>query len=67
MIALLNYSSETKFPSFQGEDKFTFVEDVKNPHSVTILIKGQQLLKKCEMSNKIIHLCKHLYKQHWLH
>lgn len=23
-----------------GEDKFTFVEDVKNPHSVTILIKG---------------------------
>ncbi len=24
----------------QGEDKFTFVEDVKNPRSVTILIKG---------------------------
>lgn len=23
-----------------GEDKFTFVEDVKNPYSVTILIKG---------------------------
>ncbi|GIY35384.1 t-complex protein 1 subunit zeta [Caerostris extrusa] len=23
-----------------GEDKFTFVEDLKNPHSVTILIKG---------------------------
>ena len=23
-----------------GEDKFTFVEDVKNPHSCTILIKG---------------------------
>lgn len=23
-----------------GEDKFTFVEDVKDPHSVTILIKG---------------------------
>lgn len=25
---------------FQGESKYTFVEDVKNPHSVTILIKG---------------------------
>ena len=23
-----------------GEDKYTFVEDVKDPHSVTILIKG---------------------------
>ena len=23
-----------------GEDKFTFVEDTKNPSSVTILIKG---------------------------
>mmetsp|Transcript_9105 Transcript_9105/g.13637 ORF Transcript_9105/g.13637 Transcript_9105/m.13637 type:complete len:546 (+) Transcript_9105:77-1714(+) len=23
-----------------GEDKYTFVDDVKNPHSVTILIKG---------------------------
>lgn len=25
---------------FQGETKYTFVEDLKNPHSVTILIKG---------------------------
>ncbi len=25
-----------------GEDKFTFVEDVKDPHSVTILIKGEK-------------------------
>ena len=24
-----------------GEDKYTFIEDVKDPHSVTILIKGQ--------------------------
>ena len=24
----------------QGEEKFTFVEDVKDPESVTILIKG---------------------------
>lgn len=23
-----------------GEEKYTFVEDVKNPHSCTILIKG---------------------------
>lgn len=23
-----------------GEDKYTFVEDVKHPHSCTILIKG---------------------------
>ena len=23
-----------------GEDKYTFIEDVKDPHSVTILIKG---------------------------
>jgi len=23
-----------------GESKYTFVEDVKDPHSVTILIKG---------------------------
>lgn len=31
----------TKYNSlFKGEDKFTFVEDLKNPHSVTILIKG---------------------------
>ena len=25
---------------FQGEDKYTFIEDVDNPESVTILIKG---------------------------
>ena len=25
---------------FQGENKYTFVEDCKNPLSVTILIKG---------------------------
>ena len=25
-----------------GEEKYTFVEDVKNPHSCTILIKGPQ-------------------------
>ena len=24
----------------QGEDKYTFIEDLKNPRSVTILIKG---------------------------
>ena len=23
-----------------GEDKYTFIEDVKDPHSVTILVKG---------------------------
>lgn len=27
-----------------GEDKFTFVEDVKDPHSVTVLIKGEKWL-----------------------
>lgn len=26
--------------SFQGEEKFTFVEECKNPQSVTLLIKG---------------------------
>lgn len=25
-----------------GEDKFTFVEDVKDPQSVTVLIKGEK-------------------------
>lgn len=25
---------------FKGEDKFTFVEECKNPQSVTLLIKG---------------------------
>ncbi len=25
---------------FQGENKFTFIEECKNPQSVTILIKG---------------------------
>lgn len=30
-----------------GEDKFTFVEDTKNPKSVTILIKGTCLLILC--------------------
>ncbi|KAB7504215.1 T-complex protein 1 subunit zeta [Armadillidium nasatum] len=30
----------TVFEHVLGEDKFTFVEDLKNPHSVTILIKG---------------------------
>ena len=24
-----------------GEDKYTFIEDVKDPHSVTILVKGE--------------------------
>ncbi len=28
----------------QGEDKYTFIEDVTNPQSVTILIKGHFLL-----------------------
>ena len=28
------------FLIFQGESKFTFVEQCKDPHSVTILIKG---------------------------
>lgn len=28
------------FVCLKGEDKYTFVEDVKNPRSVTILIKG---------------------------
>lgn len=28
------------FSLSQGEDKYTFVEEVKNPRSVTILIKG---------------------------
>ena len=28
------------FFSFQGESKFTFIEELKNPLSVTILIKG---------------------------
>lgn len=28
------------FLMFQGEDKYTFIEDVDNPESVTILIKG---------------------------
>ena len=23
-----------------GEDKYTFIEEVKDPHSVTILVKG---------------------------
>ena len=27
-----------------GEEKYTFVENVKNPHSCTILIKGMFLL-----------------------
>lgn len=27
-------------PPSQGEDKYTFVEDIVNPQSVTILIKG---------------------------
>ena len=26
-----------------GEEKYTFVEKVKNPHSCTILIKGESL------------------------
>jgi chaperonin GroEL (HSP60 family) len=25
-----------------GEEKYTFIEDVKNPHSCTILIKGKE-------------------------
>ena len=25
---------------YQGEDKFTFIEECKEPHSVTIVIKG---------------------------
>jgi chaperonin GroEL (HSP60 family) len=28
------------FEHVLGEEKYTFVEDVKNPHSCTILIKG---------------------------
>ena len=28
------------FSFFQGEDKYTFIEELKNPMSVTVLLKG---------------------------
>lgn len=33
-----------------GEEKYTFVENVKNPHSCTILIKGTSLQCPCTYS-----------------
>lgn len=29
--------------SLQGEDKYTFIEEVHNPRSVTIVIKGKRM------------------------
>ena len=30
-----------------GEEKYTFVENLKNPHSCTILIKGIEMYPSC--------------------
>ncbi|PRQ54477.1 putative chaperonin Cpn60/TCP-1 family, groEL-like apical domain-containing protein [Rosa chinensis] len=36
-----------------GEEKYTFVENVKNPHSCTILIKGIQSVAPCKLQSSI--------------
>lgn len=48
-----------------GEEKYTFVENVKNPHSCTILIKGTSLKLQ---SSFIYNLVNQLYFpfSHWV-
>lgn len=40
-----------------GEEKYTFVEEVKNPHSCTILIKGIQLVVASHKLQNLLQLC----------
>lgn len=40
-----------------GEEKYTFVEEVKNPHSCTILIKGIQLVVATRKLQNLLQLC----------
>lgn len=40
-----------------GEEKYTFVEKVKNPHSCTILIKGIQLVVTSRKLQNLLQLC----------
>jgi chaperonin GroEL (HSP60 family) len=39
-LVLLQGHAGCVYEHVLGEDKYTFVEDVKHPHSCTILIKG---------------------------
>lgn len=39
-IIFYSYSLHNSYFYFQGENKYTFVEECKNPESVTVLIKG---------------------------
>jgi T-complex protein 1 subunit zeta len=40
LLVLLQGHAGCVYEHVLGEDKYTFVEDVKHPHSCTILIKG---------------------------
>jgi hypothetical protein len=40
-----------------GEEKYTFIEDVKNPHSCTILIKGKGSLFYVQWFRVICVIC----------
>ena len=39
--------------SSQGEEKYTFIEEIKNPQSVTILIKGMVVCCLATNGNKV--------------
>lgn len=46
-----------------GEEKYTFVENVKNPHSCTILIKGiEAYLSPQQMFAIFIFICSKCYQ-----
>jgi hypothetical protein len=40
LLSFLQGHAGAVYEHVLGEDKYTFVEDVKHPHSCTILIKG---------------------------